>query len=150
MNKTAQLYRLIWMSRPLMQAAEACVEKGLEGTGLTVRMRAVLEILLAHGTATVPDIAFRLDIKRQYVQLMVNETLSEGLTVRHRNPRHKRSTMIALTERGRRLIEGVVEREKHLVEGLCADIEAADAATALAVVTAVLAKLRTLSGGVAE
>ena len=47
MINAKQLYKLIWMSRPLMQSAEAAVERGLEGIGLTVRTRAVLEVLLA-------------------------------------------------------------------------------------------------------
>ena len=68
MNKTDQLYQLVWVSRPLMQAAEAAVEQGLEGTGLTVRMRAVLEMLHRQGDLTVPDIAQKLEIQRQYVQ----------------------------------------------------------------------------------
>ena len=55
--KTQELYQLVWMSRPLMQAAEACVESGLAGTDLTVRMRAVLEILRAGGDLAVPEIA---------------------------------------------------------------------------------------------
>lgn len=142
MNKYDQLYRLIWMSRPLMQAAEARVERGLDGTGLTVRMRAVLEILHAHGSASVPEIAMKLEIKRQYVQLMVNETLAEGLTVGRTNPRHKRSTMIALTAKGQSVIEGVVMREKRLVEQLGADIDASDIATALQVVEMLLEKLK--------
>lgn len=142
MNKYDQLYRLIWMSRPLMQAAEARVERGLDGTGLTVRMRAVLEILHAHGSASVPEIAMKLEIKRQYVQLMVNETLAEGLTVGRTNPRHKRSTMIALTAKGQSVIEGVVMREKRLVEQLGADIDPSDIATALQVVVMLLEKLK--------
>lgn len=142
MNKYDQLYRLIWMSRPLMQAAEARVERGLDGTGLTVRMRAVLEILHAHGSASVPEIAMKLEIKRQYVQLMVNETLAEGLTVGRTNPRHKRSTMIALTAKGQSVIEGVVMREKRLVEQLGADIDPSDIATALQVVEMLLEKLK--------
>ncbi|NBB49632.1 MarR family transcriptional regulator [Rhizobium sp. CRIBSB] len=143
MDKCEQLYRLIWMSRPLMQAAEACVERGLDGTGLTVRMRAVLEILHAHGSASVPEIAMKLEIKRQYVQLMVNETLAEGLTVGRTNPRHKRSTMIALTAKGHSLIEDVVRREKQLVEQLGAEIDASDIETALQVVVMLLEKLKT-------
>ncbi|MDQ0422228.1 DNA-binding MarR family transcriptional regulator [Peteryoungia aggregata LMG 23059] len=142
MDKCEQLYRLIWMSRPLMQAAEACVERGLDGTGLTVRMRAVLEILHAHGSASVPEIAMKLEIKRQYVQLMVNETLAEGLTVGRPNPRHKRSTMIALTAKGHSLIEDVVRREKQLVEQLGAEIDASDIETALQVVVMLLEKLK--------
>ncbi|WP_307374581.1 MarR family winged helix-turn-helix transcriptional regulator [Peteryoungia aggregata] len=125
-----------------MQAAEACVERGLDGTGLTVRMRAVLEILHAHGSASVPEIAMKLEIKRQYVQLMVNETLAEGLTVGRPNPRHKRSTMIALTAKGHSLIEDVVRREKQLVEQLGAEIDASDIETALQVVVMLLEKLK--------
>jgi DNA-binding MarR family transcriptional regulator len=143
MNKYERLYRLIWLSRPLMQAAEARVERGLNGTGLTVRMRAVLEILHAHGSASVPELAMKLEIKRQYVQLMVNETLEAGLTVGRTNPRHKRSAMIALTPKGQSLIEDVVMREKRLVEQLGAEIEASDIETALQVVMTLLEKLKT-------
>jgi DNA-binding MarR family transcriptional regulator len=142
MEKTEQLYRLIWLSRPLMQAAEGRVEKGLDGTGLTVRMRAVLEILHTHGKATVPDIAQKLEIKRQYVQLMVNETLAEGLTIGCPNPRHKTSTIIALTDKGGRLIQDVVTREKRVVEMIGAEINAADVATAFDVITVLLEKLK--------
>lgn len=150
MDKVEQLYRLIWMSRPLMQAAEASVVRGLEGTGLTVRMRAVLEVLLMHGAATVPEIALRLEIKRQYVQVMVNETLAAGLTVSLANPRHKTSTMIALTDIGRSLIEAVVQRERDLVAAFGADIAAAEAATALDVVLRLVGKLKDQSGGAAS
>ncbi|QLF69850.1 MarR family transcriptional regulator [Peteryoungia desertarenae] len=146
MRKIEQLYRLIWLSRPLMQAAEACVERGLDGTSLTVRMRAILEILSAHGSATVPDLAMRLEIKRQYVQLMVNETLAEGLTVARPNPRHKRSTLIALTPKGQGLIEEVVAREKRLLEQMGTDMDERDIVTALKLVETLIGKLKTHSG----
>jgi DNA-binding MarR family transcriptional regulator len=84
--KADHLHSLVWMSRPLMQAANACVEAGLEGTELTVSMRAVLEILRRHGDQTVPDIAARLEIKRQYVQLMANEVLAGGFVEQRANP----------------------------------------------------------------
>ena len=141
-----QLYKLIWMSRPLMQSAEAAVERGLEGFGLTVRTRAVLEVLLADEEATVPDIAQRLEIKRQYVQLMVNETLAEGLTTRRENPRHKRSPFIALTPKGRTLIEDVVQREMMLVRSVGGDLSAADIETALKVVSTLTENLQTEAG----
>lgn len=142
MNNTEDLYQLIWMSRPLMQAAEAAVEHGLQGTALTVRMRAVLEMLYRHGDLTVPDLALKLDINRQYVQLMVNETLAEDLAVRKINPRHKRSTLLALTDKGRGLIEGVIEQEKMLVKVIEKKLDPADVATALAVVTALIEQLK--------
>ncbi|AKS46466.1 DNA-binding transcriptional regulator, MarR family [Octadecabacter temperatus] len=146
MIDTKQLYKLIWMSRPLMQSAEAAVERGLKGSGLTVRTRAVLEVLQADNEATVPDIAKKLEIKRQYVQLMVNETLAEGLTVKRANPRHKRSTLIALTQKGQTLIEDVVQREMKLVRSIGEGLNAADIETALRVVTTLTENLKTEFG----
>ncbi|KAJ56624.1 MarR family transcriptional regulator [Actibacterium mucosum KCTC 23349] len=136
------LYQLIWMSRPLMQAAEAAVERGLQGSGLTVRMRAVLEILHRNGDASVPELAARLEIKRQYVQVMVNETLQAGLTERRVNPRHKSSALVSLTDTGRALIADVLDREAVLVAQIGAGIDPAEAERALNVVQALTEKLK--------
>lgn len=134
MTRADQLYQIIWQSRPLMQAAEAIVERGLDGTGLTVRMRAILEILQRHGGLTVPDLARALDIQRQYVQLMVNETCNAGLTDKRQNPRHKRSYEITLTQAGTDLISEVLARETALVEQLSHHFTEQDVATTLRVV----------------
>ncbi|EBA15547.1 putative marR-family regulatory protein [Roseobacter sp. SK209-2-6] len=130
------------MSRPLMQAAESCVENGLSGTGITVRMRAVLEILRAQGNLSVPEIAAKLDIKRQYVQLMVNETLSAGFTMQCPNPRHVRSPLLALTERGSALIDEVIAREMKLMQVVSEEFSEDEIATALKVVLSVTAQLK--------
>lgn len=134
MNQINRLYQIIWQSRPLMQAAEATVERGLDGTGLTVRMRAILEILHRQGALTVPDLARELDIQRQYVQLMVNETCTADLTKKQQNPRHKRSHEIILTQAGTELISKVLERETALVEQLSDHFTEQDIATTLRVV----------------
>lgn len=147
MMKADHLHRLVWMSRPLMQAAEICVEAGLAGTGLTVRMRAVLEILLRHGEQTVPEIAARLEIQRQYVQLMCNETLSAGFVEQRANPRHKRSPLLALTKRGRTLIEGIISQEMKLMEDIGANLSQDDISTALTVVLTVTDALKKHAGG---
>ncbi|MEE2944768.1 MAG: MarR family winged helix-turn-helix transcriptional regulator [Pseudomonadota bacterium] len=144
--KAEQLHELIWMSRPLMQAAEACVETGLAGTNLTVRMRAVLEMLDKYGEQTVPEIAARLEIKRQYVQIMCNETLASGLVEPRPNPRHKRSPVLALTDHGRTLIKKIISNEMKLMERVGANLSSDDIATALEVVLAVTDRLKTQSG----
>ncbi|WP_432676296.1 MarR family winged helix-turn-helix transcriptional regulator [Nioella aestuarii] len=145
--KQEQLYDLIWMSRPLMQAAEACVVKGLDGTDLTVRMRAVLEILHRHGDLSVPEIAAKLEINRQYVQLMVNDTLASGLTRQRPNPRHKRSRLLSLTEDARNLIENVMSAEMALMATISAEFSEEEIATALRVVRAVTDRLKAQQGG---
>lgn len=146
-NMTVEtLHRLIWMSRPLMQAAETCVESGLVGTGLTVRMRAVLEILHKYGEQTVPEIALRLEIKRQYVQVMCNETLASGLTEQRANPRHKRSPILTLTDHGRSLIEEIISKELKLLEDVGVNLSNEDISTALEVVLAVAESLKNRVG----
>ena len=140
--KSEKLYQLVWMSRPLMQAAETCVENGLAGTDITVRMRAVLEMLRAQGNLSVPEIAAKLDIKRQYVQLMVNETLLAGFTMQRPNPRHMRSPLLALTEKGSALIEDVIAREMKLMQAVGEEFSEDEIATALKVVLSVTSQLK--------
>lgn len=147
MDKIDTLYQIVWMSRPLMQAAEAAVDAGLAGTGLTVRMRAVLEILHRDGAQTVPDIATKLAIQRQYVQLMVNETLSAGLTVTRPNPRHKRSSLLELTDPGRALIETVMAGERAVLAEIADAIEATEAQAALRLIQRLTAHLTTVNKG---
>jgi DNA-binding MarR family transcriptional regulator len=142
MKKHEHLYQMVWMSRPLMQAAEACVEQGLAATGLTVRTRAVLEILAQYGELTVPEIALRLEINRQYVQVMVNEALASGFAEQRPNPRHRRSPLLALTNQGQELINRVISQEMTRIEAISADFTEAEIATALHVVAAVTAKLK--------
>lgn len=144
--KVEQLHQLIWMSRPLMQAAEACVEAGLVGTNLTVRMRAVLEMLDKYGEQTVPEIAARLEIKRQYVQIMCNETLASGLVEQRPNPRHRRSPFLALTDDGRTLIEEIISTEMKLMERVGANLRSEDISTALEVVLTVADRLKAQAG----
>lgn len=144
--KADNLHHLIWMSRPLMQAAETCVEAGLDGTGLTVRMRAVLEILHRHGPQTVPDIASKLEINRQYVQVMCNEVLASGFVEQRENPRHKRSTLLALTDTGRDLIKEIISREMTLLDQIGTALPAEDVSKALQVVLAITNLLKTAAG----
>lgn len=142
MNQFDTLYQVIWQSRPLMQAAEAVVERGLRDHGLTVRMRAVLEILTRHGPAPVPEIAHHLEIQRQYVQLMVNDTHAAGLTGAAPNPRHQRSKLITLTQSGQRLIDQVMQREAALLRELAGDLGGDDIATTLRVMRALTDRLK--------
>lgn len=133
MKNTESLFEFLWLSRPLMQQVEQAVERGLDGTGLTVRMRAVLEILAQDGSLSVPDLARRLEIKRQYVQVMINETHAAGLTEKRQNPRHKSSSLIVLTSAGADLISEVRERERTLVAEIGARLAQKDVETALSV-----------------
>ena len=105
-------------------------------------MRAVLEILRSHGDLTVPEIAAKLSIQRQYVQLMVNETLASGLIAQQPNPRHKRSLLLTLTQQGRDLIESVITKELDLMQSISANFDDEEVATALKIILAVTNQLK--------
>ncbi|MEZ5911323.1 MAG: MarR family winged helix-turn-helix transcriptional regulator [Paracoccaceae bacterium] len=146
--KAEHLHQLIWMSRPLMQAAEGCVEAGLDRnqpySPHARRSGDARQIRRADRPEIGPAGAYR--IKRQYVQIMCNETLASGLVEQRANPRHKRSPVLALTNHGRTLIEEIIFKEMKLMEELGENLSNEDVATALKVVLAVADSLKKRAG----
>jgi len=69
--------------------------------GMTAAMRGVLELILLGGPATVPSMARARGVSRQHIQQQVDALRGRGFVERKENPAHKRSTMIALTDKGR-------------------------------------------------
>lgn len=139
------LYELVWLSRPLMQQIEQAVETGLLNTGVTVRMRAVMEILHRNGPASVPDLARQLHIQRQYVQVMVNDAITAEMVEKKPNASHARSALISLTDTGNTLITQVLKKEQGLLRDIARDLPAEDIETALAVTNTVLTRFQALN-----
>jgi DNA-binding MarR family transcriptional regulator len=143
--KNDDLFKLICLTRPLLQEIELAVQENLIGTGLTVGMRAVLQILFLHGPMTVPNLARQLEIQRQYVQELVNRNCEEGYTARESNPAHKRSFLIALTPKGKALIGQVLDSEFANIETFSHDISHEDVLVALRVSNQILEGFRILN-----
>lgn len=141
------LYTLIWQTRPLLQQINAAVDSALAGTGLTLRMRAVLELLLSEGAMTVPTLARRLEIQRQYVQVMVNETCAAGLTELQPNPAHQRSSLVVLTAQGQRVIARVRDAESKVLARIGRKFPEPKVRVALEVQNELLAALRRINSG---
>ena len=78
----------------------------------------ILEILGHLGSQTVPGIARLRAVSRQNIQTLVNRLESRGYVALTANPAHKRSGLVHLTERGKRLLTAVMERDAKLREGL--------------------------------
>jgi DNA-binding MarR family transcriptional regulator len=70
-------------------------------------MRGVLELILLGGPATVPEMARARGVSRQHIQQQVDPLLEQGFLQRQDNPAHKRSSLIALTDKGRALIQNM-------------------------------------------
>ena len=139
MTNADELYDLIRLVRPLYKALEGAVARGLEGTGLTVTERAVLEQIHDNDPLTVPRIGDALIVPRQFIQKTVDGLAAKGLVERRRNAAHRRSALMALTPSGVELITDILAREAELTRRVAASLAPGDVATARAVVETMIA-----------
>ena len=132
-------YQVLAPLRPLYQASEHAVAGALRGTGLTVPLRAVLELVLRRGPMTVPEVAREFGVTRQSIQALVDSGADLGVLAFEDNPRHRRSRNVAATRHGERTFAEVHRRELanlHRVTGDLAVDDLAACARVLAVLTA--------------
>jgi DNA-binding MarR family transcriptional regulator len=122
------LYEVLRHVRPLVLNSARVVDAALRGDGVSVGMRAVLELLAGHGPMTVPDIADRLDLARQGIQRHVNDLVALGCVETRPNPAHRRSVLIAATPSGSELFARIrateLDRLGRMADG-CTDEEIA-------------------------
>jgi DNA-binding MarR family transcriptional regulator len=83
---------------------------------LSAARRGVMRSLHEHGPLTVPQLARMRPVSRQHIQTIVDPLAAEGLVRFQPNPAHKRSSLVALTAKGTRLIEAMVRRERQALE----------------------------------
>ena len=97
--------------------------------GLTAARWQVLgAIELAGRSLTVPQIARRMGLTRQAVQLTVNRLLGDGLLEADQNPDHRRSPLIRPSELGRRKYHALQRRQARWVDRLARGLDVDDLA----------------------
>lgn len=94
--------------------------------GLTPGMRDLLRHLAVQGPATVPEIARERGVSRQHVQTVVNRFHQDGLVKFLENPRHRRSRIVRINKRGRRLIAEMDRRQRQIWQALDLDVRRTD------------------------
>lgn len=125
----SEAYQVTWLIRRLFRAMADRADRYLHDSGLSAADRAVLEFLYPDQALTVPDIARRYQVTRQHVQTTANRLLDRDLVRATENPRHKRSPLLRLSNRGQQLFARIRRREQALLDELFADIQIADIAT---------------------
>ena len=133
------LYDLLQTIRPLHRRVARSVASHLEGAGIGVGARAVLACLAEGGPATVPQAGRALFLPRQNVQKWMDELLAAGLVAKHPNPAHRRSPVVALTDKGTAFFERIRAREQAFLAPLASDLDAGDVEAAARVLSACLA-----------
>jgi DNA-binding MarR family transcriptional regulator len=121
-----------WVTRyPPTQSGRtgAPAQKATENLGqyeLSVADRAVMEFLYPQKQLSVPEIASRYQVSRQHVQVTVNALRKKGLIESRPNPRHKRSVLMKLSEKGGELFAEILAKDKQTVERLFSAIPPKD------------------------
>jgi DNA-binding MarR family transcriptional regulator len=108
---------------------------------VTTAMRAVMETLSDAGPMTVPQIAKLKGVTRQHIQLLADALVEGGFASVKENPAHRRSSLITLTEKGRRAFAKMRAREAPLIEELSGEFEAQELERATAVLTRLSARI---------
>lgn len=114
------LYAGIQMTRPLLRNITARLEADLAGSGISVGQRAILEVLLACGRATAPELTSALQISRQLTGRLLKEMTEDGMLVSEANPRHRSSRYYRLTDESRTKIQALRKREMEDIAGFAA------------------------------
>lgn len=108
---------------------------------VTTAMRAVMETLAAEGAMTVPQIARLKGVTRQHIQLLADALTAAGLAAPKENPAHRRSSLIALTDKGKRIFAKMRAREVPVVAGIANEFDTQELDRATAVLFRLAARL---------
>ena len=103
-----------------------------ERVGLTsARWKVIGIVALSSNGVTVPAIARALGQSRQAVQRITDVMASDDLIEYAPNPRHKRSSLVKLTEHGQEVYHSLRAVQDPWAIGLTDDVPAAELETAL-------------------
>jgi DNA-binding MarR family transcriptional regulator len=133
-----RLTEVVDLVGPLYRRVQRKVEQAAPIEGLSVGVRAVLDLLRENGPMTVPQMGRAQALSRQFVQRMVNDAAAGQLVEITPNPAHQRSSLIRLTDRGRAAITAVIAREHALLREVDGDLTDADVTACVRVLTKML------------
>jgi len=85
---------------------------------ITAGMRGVLFSLDRSGPLTVPQLAKARPVSRQHIQMLVNPLVERRCVELVDNFAHKRSKLVRLTAKGRRLVDRMRKREAKVLGAL--------------------------------
>ncbi|WP_406484555.1 MarR family winged helix-turn-helix transcriptional regulator [Streptomyces sp. NBC_01563] len=111
---------------PLYRRVQRKVEQAAPIEGLSVGVRAVLDLLRENGPMTVPQMGRAQALSRQFVQRMVNDAAVARLVEIIPNPAHQRSSLVRLTGSGRAAILAALAREASLLRQVDGELTDAD------------------------
>ena len=143
MNSTRKARRveaveeLIDETRLLFHRMKLAAEQLHDAEGITAGMRGVLFSLDRSGPQTVPQMARARPVSRQHIQMLVNPLVERRCVALIDNPAHRRSKLVRLTPRGRKLVDRMRKRESRIFGALGSDMSEKQLQSAATVVRSV-------------
>lgn len=134
-----RLMEVFGLVGPLYRRVQRRIEQDAPAEGLSVGVRAVLDLLRENGPMTVPQMGRAQSLSRQFVQRMVNDAAAQGFVEAIPNPAHQRSSLIRLTESGSAAITAVTGHEHALLRQLGGDLTDAELTACVRVLSQMLA-----------
>ena|SRR5438132_3599535 len=113
-----QLFFRLW------RASHTRTAEALESIGLTPPLFALLNVLGAREGAIQQEIGLAMGIDRSTMVVLIDELEAAGLAKRRAHPKDRRAREVAITPKGRRLLERArqmaVQVEDEVLRGLTA------------------------------
>ena len=134
-------YEVTWLVRRLFRAMASSADRYLQMFGISVADRAVMEFLYPDKELSVPQIARQYSVSRQHVQVTVNSLLTGNLLQTNVNPRHKRSSLISLTDKGRNMFTNIQSKDAELIQKMFTGISETDVRITRATLKSLVEKL---------
>jgi len=141
MTKTDKMVALTRAVRAAFNRLKALTDDLHGDLRITTAMRAVMETLSESGPVTVPQIARAKGVTRQHIQLLADALVKAGLAAVKDNPAHKRSSLIALTEKGKRAFAKMHAREAPVVQEMAWEFDERELERAIAVLERLAARI---------
>jgi DNA-binding MarR family transcriptional regulator len=137
-----QLHDLFHEVFALRDALSEVMDDVHERAGLRTAQCRIADALDRLGPAPVPQVAASLGVSRQFVQTVCNELEAMGLAQFSDSPRHKRSKLVSLTEKGRRILDRSGRAEAAIIEKALPDVDAAKVTGAAALLRGIGGRVR--------
>jgi DNA-binding MarR family transcriptional regulator len=119
--------RLVYAVSAIMRKVS---DRALASWGLSVEQAPVLVILREAGRPLmITELARRLLVETPSVTAMADRLTERGLVERVKDPKDRRKTLVALTRKGKRLVETIREPGRQLEEEMFESLEPAERAT---------------------
>lgn len=113
--------------RTVRWSSESSDHESIAGKG-------VLRTLSSLGPRSVPQLALERSTSRQNIQVLANRLVRNGFIEFQTNPRHRRSPLLRVTERGRDLLQELDAIDGEVGRRFLAELDANDVQAALRVV----------------